>query len=106
MSPVNSALRRGMRFTLHNDTYVTPISPLMAVWSAVNRQSSGGMDMGKENQGISPYEALKGVTIHAAWQGFEENIKGSVEPGKLADFVVLERNPLTVDPLHIVCENI
>lgn len=101
MSPVNSALRRGMRFTLHNDTYVTPISPLMAVWSAVNRKSSGGMDMGKDNQGISQYEALKGVTIHAAWQGFEEKIKGSIETGKLADFVVLERNPLTVDPLQI-----
>ncbi|MGB5143467.1 MAG: amidohydrolase [Shewanella indica] len=101
MSPVRSALQMGLPFTLHNDTYVTPMSPLMSVWSAVNRQSFSGRDMGKEMQGVTVYEALKGVTINAAWQGFEENIKGSIEVGKLADFVVLDENPLEVDPLEI-----
>ena len=101
MSPVGSAVRNGLRFTLHNDTYITPISPLMATWSAVNRQSSSGRDLGKDLQGVSVYEALKGVTIYAAWQGFEEKIKGSIEVDKLADFVVLDENPLETDPMKI-----
>jgi predicted amidohydrolase YtcJ len=101
LNPCRSALDMDLLFTLHTDTYVTPISPLMAVWSAVNRLSSSGRDIGRELQGIPVYEALKGVTINAAWQGFEEHLKGSIEPGKLADFVVLEENPLRVDPLRI-----
>ena len=101
MSPAGDALRLGLPFTLHSDTYVTPMNPLMLVWSAVNRLSFGGRDLGREAQGVPVLEALKGVTINAAYQGFEERHKGSITPGKLADFVVLEENPLTVDPLHI-----
>ena len=101
LNPVGSALRNDLRFTLHNDTYVTPIDPLMSVWSAVNRQTSSGRDIGKDRQGVPVYNALEGVTINAAWQGFEEDIKGSIEVGKLADFVVLDKNPLQIDPLKI-----
>lgn len=101
MSPAGDALRLGLPFTLHSDTYVTPMDPLMLVWSAVNRRSFGGRDLGREAQGVPVLEALKGVTINAAYQGFEERHKGSITPGKLADFVVLEENPLTVEPLHI-----
>jgi len=50
---------------------------------------------------ITPLEALRTVTIDAAWQNFEEGIKGSIAPGKLADFVVLSDNPLTVNPTEI-----
>ena len=101
MSPVKSAVNNDLRFTLHNDTYVTPIDPLMSVWSAVNRQSSSGRDLGKEKQGVSVYEALKGVTSNAAYQAFEDDIKGTIEVGKLADFVILKENPLNIDPISI-----
>ena len=95
ISPLRSALKRGIRFSNHNDTFVTPIDPLLSVWSAVNRRTSGGRILG-ENQTIPVMDALRSVTSWAAYQACEERIKGSLEPGKLADFVILEDNPLTV----------
>lgn len=100
MCACRTALDRGLKITLHNDTPVTPISPLMSVWSAVNRLTSGGQEMGPELK-ITVPEALRAVTIDAAWQNFEEGIKGSIEPGKLADFVILKENPLEIDPHKI-----
>lgn len=100
MCPCRTALDRGLRISLHNDAPVTPVSPLMSIWSAVNRLTAGGDSMGPELR-ISVPEALRAVTIDAAWQNFEEEIKGSIEIGKLADFAVLEDNPLEVDPLKI-----
>ena len=76
------------------------MDPLQAVWSAVNRISRSGKVIGPE-QRITPLEALRAVTSDAAWQNFEENEKGSIEKGKFADFVVLEENPLTTDPINI-----
>ena len=95
ISPLRSALKRGILFSNHNDTFVTPIDPLLSVWSAVNRRTSGGRILG-ENQTIPVMDALRSVTSWAAYQACEERIKGSLEPGKLADFVILEANPLTV----------
>ena len=95
-----SAVDRGLRFTVHDDTPVTPVDPLQLVWDAVNRITTSGKVLGPA-QRITPYETLRAVTIDAAWQNFEEDIKGSIEVGKLADFVVLEENPLAVDPEHI-----
>jgi hypothetical protein len=100
MCPCRTALDRGLKISLHNDTPVTPISPLMSVWSAVNRLSSSGAVMGSELR-ITVPEALRAVTLDAAWQNFEDNAKGSIEPGKLADFVILEENPFEVDPLKL-----
>lgn len=103
MSPLRGALDQGVKFSLHTDTPVTPIDGIQMIWSAVNRISTSGDTIG-EAQRIGTYEALKAITTNAAWQFFEEDIKGSIEPGKLADFVVLSDNPLTVshvDPLAI-----
>lgn len=97
ISPLKSAAVRNIRFSLHNDTPVTPADPLHLVWVAVNRLTSGGRELGPEFR-ISPYEALRAVTIDAAWQAFEEQDKGSIETGKLADLVILRENPLTADP--------
>ncbi len=100
ISPLASAGRRGIRFTLHDDTPVTPVNPLHSVWVAVNRVTREGKTLGAE-QRISVLSALRAVTTDAAWQNFEEKRKGSIEPGKLADFVVLDRNPLAVPPMQI-----
>ena len=96
ISPLRSALKRGIRFSNHNDTFVTPIDPLLSVWSAVNRLTSSGQVLGEEYT-ISVMDALRSVTSWAAYHACEETSKGSLEPGKLADMVVLGDNPLAVD---------
>jgi predicted amidohydrolase YtcJ len=95
MSPAKSAADRGMRFSIHTDTPVVPMDMLFLMWAAVNRRSTSDQIIG-EAQRITPRQALRAVTIDAAWQAFEETIKGSIEPGKLADFVILSENPLRV----------
>ena len=100
ISPLASAQKRGIRFTIHDDTPVTPVNPLMLVWDAVNRQTRSGATLGPE-QRIAVLDALRAVTSDAAWQNFEEKDKGSIEAGKLADFVILDRNPLTVPAMEI-----
>ena len=95
-NPARSAQKRGIRYTIHLDTPVTPINPLLLVWSAVNRLSTGGNLIG-EGERISALQALRATTIDAAWQIFQEDNRGSIEVGKLADLVILSDNPLTVD---------
>jgi hypothetical protein len=96
ISPLRSALSRGLRLTLHSDTPVTPVDPLLLVWAAVDRRTRNGEVLGPQ-QRISVAEALRAVTLDAAWQNFEERDKGSIEAGKLADFVVLAENPVKVE---------
>lgn len=94
-NPMQSALKQELRFTNHTDFSVTPLNPLFMVWTAVNRLSRGGTIIGTDER-ISPVQALKAITINAAYQFFEESEKGSLEAGKVADLVILDKNPLTV----------
>ncbi|MEM7410149.1 MAG: amidohydrolase [Myxococcota bacterium] len=94
LSPLRSATARGIRFTNHTDYGVTPLDPLFLMWTATERLSRTGKVIGPEER-ISVAEALRAITIDAAYQYFEEDQKGSIEAGKLADFVILDRNPLT-----------
>lgn len=96
ISPAKSALDRGINFTLHQDSPVKMPNQLLALHNAVNRKTISGRVLG-EDQRISAIDALKAITINGAYQYFEEDIKGSIEEGKLADFVVLDKNPLKVD---------
>lgn len=99
-SALRTALDHGLRITSHEDTPVSPVNPLHSMWVAVNRVTRSGAVLGAE-QRITPLEAMRLYTSDAAWQNFEETIKGSIEPGKLADFVILSDDPLTVDPMAI-----
>ena len=99
ISPTRSALERGIRFTLHADTPVAPMEPLRIVWAAVNRRTTSGIALGPTER-ITPMQALRAVTIDAAYQHFAERDTGSLEVGKLADLVIVERSPLA-DPEHI-----
>lgn len=93
LSPAGSAVRKGMRFTIHNDATVTPTLPLHLMWCAVNRTTTSGVQLGKD-QCITPLQALRAHTLDAAWQVFLDHERGSIEPGKRADFVILAENPL------------
>jgi predicted amidohydrolase YtcJ len=97
ISPARWAQEHGLRFSSHLDTPVVPMQPLQAVWSQVFRQTYGGDVLGPE-QRIDVMSALRAVTIDAAWQVFQEDNRGSLEPGKYADLVVLSGNPLE-DPM-------
>ena len=66
----------------------------------MTRVTRSGQVLGPE-QRVTPMDALKSITVNAAYQYFEEGSKGSLEVGQLADLVVLDRNPLTVDPMSI-----
>jgi len=96
ISPLKSALDHQLMFTLHQDAPVIQPNMLETISIAVNRETKSGNCLGKE-QAISALEALKSVTIHAAYQYHEEDIKGSLTVGKKADMIILSDNPLTVD---------
>ena len=95
LSPIATADSLGLHYTNHSDATVTPINPIFTVWSAVNRLSRSGIVIGA-NERATPYQALKAITIHAAYELFEEGMKGTIEVGKLADLVILDKNPLSV----------
>ena len=100
LNPAKSALNRGFHFAVHHDGPIHPVDQLFLIWAAVNRVTDSGYVLGPD-QRIPVIEALKAATIHGAYQYFEEDRKGSIETGKLADFVVLSENPLKVDPMTI-----
>ena len=100
ISPMKTALGMGIRCANHTDFNVSPIDQLFVVWSAVNRISRRGTVIGAGER-ITPLQALKAITQGGAYMYREENSKGSIEIGKLADLVILSENPLTVDPMKI-----
>jgi hypothetical protein len=100
LSPMRAAIDKGIRPTNHTDFVVAPLDQMFVMWTAVNRLSRGGEVIGPD-QRITALEALKAITINAAYQYREEASKGTLEVGKLADLVILDKNPLTVDPMAI-----
>ncbi len=100
ISPTGWALARGMVFTSHHDAPVAKPDSMRVLDATVNRVTRTGKVLGPEHR-VSPLVGLKAQTIWSAYQHFEEKAKGSIEVGKLADFVVLDQNPLTIAPLKI-----
>ena len=97
ISPTKSSINRNMPFTVHNDAPVVPPDMIRLLWSTTNRKTRSGKVLGEE-QKISTYAALEAMTINAAYQHFEDDIKGTIEVGKQADFVVLSEDPLSIHP--------
>ena len=93
ISPAKSAFEQGLCVNFHQDSPVVPPDMLHTVWCAVNRLTREGKILGEEER-VNVCEALKAVTINGAYAYFEEDKKGSITEGKLADLVILDRNPL------------
>jgi predicted amidohydrolase YtcJ len=100
LSPMVSAKKLGLKPTNHSDATVTPIDPIFTIWTAVNRVSRSGAIIGQAER-TTPYLALQAITSFAAYEFFDENLKGTLTAGKLADFVILDKNPLKVPPMEI-----
>jgi predicted amidohydrolase YtcJ len=96
-----SVQRAGIPWTIHHDmpAGVSP-SLVYALWNIVNRTTKSGVVLSPQER-VSPYDGLRSLTINGAYQFHEEKSKGSLEPGKLADLVVLSANPLKVQPMAI-----
>ena len=100
ISPTGYAYGKGVIFTNHNDAPVVPPDMLRLAQTAVQRTTRSGFVLGPAER-VSAYVALKAMTDWAAYQYFEEKNKGTLEAGKSADLVILERDPLKVDPSGI-----
>jgi len=98
-----SILDSGARLAFGSDWTVAPISPILGIYAAVTRRT---LDDRNPNgwvpaQKITVEEALRAYTSDGAYASFEETIKGTLEPGKLADFVVLSADPNGLDPARL-----
>jgi predicted amidohydrolase YtcJ len=97
ISPTGWCVERGMKFTSHHDAPVAFPDSMRVLDATVTRRSRSGDILGP-HQRVDVMIALKAMTIWPAWQHFEEKTKGSIEVGKLADFVILDKDPTAVDP--------
>uniref|UniRef100_UPI0025BCC2C4 amidohydrolase family protein n=2 Tax=Ignavibacterium TaxID=795750 RepID=UPI0025BCC2C4 len=101
--PFKSFLEAGVKLCFGTDWYVAPLNPMLGLYAAVTRRTldEKNPDGWIPEQKISIEDAIKCYTINSAYAAFEENIKGSIETGKLADMIVLSDDLLSIDPINI-----
>jgi hypothetical protein len=97
---IKSLLDRGLIVAGSSDSPVVPDNPLLGIYAAVTRRAESGQELSPE-EAVSVKQALAMYTINAAYASFEEDIKGSLAPGKLADMVILSDDPLKSPPQRL-----
>jgi len=102
-NPLRTPMEHGIHVAISSD--ILPIGPMVGIYAAVTRKGMSGTVFGEE-EALTVMEALRGYTLYGAWLSFEEDRKGSIEPGKLADMIVLDQDILTIDPDHIMGINV
>jgi predicted amidohydrolase YtcJ len=100
MDACGTALRLGIPFAIHSDAPVTPLGPLFTAWCAVMRETAAGRVLG-EGERISVADALRAITLGAAYTLKRDHCVGSIEVGKFADFAVLDEDPLATEPRRL-----
>ena len=98
-NPVRSPMDHGITVAISSD--ILPIGPMVGIYAAVTRKGMSGRVFAPD-EAITMEEAIRGYTLTGAYLNFEEDEKGSLEPGKLADMIVLSDDLLTIDPLRIM----
>jgi len=98
-NPLRTPMDHGIHVAISSD--ILPIGPMVGIYAAVTRKGMSGNVYGAD-EALTVMEALRGYTIYGAYLTFEEKEKGSIEPGKLADMIVLDQDILTIDPDHIM----
>ena len=96
ISPMKSARNAGLVVSNHSDYNVTPLNPFFILWTSMTRETRSGVAL-DQNERLSAYEALQALTTGGAYQVFEENRKGMLKEGLLADFVILDKDPLKTE---------
>lgn len=102
-NPLRTPMNHGVHVAISSD--ILPIGPMVGIYAAVTRKGMSGEVFGEE-ESLNVMEALRGYTLYGAWLSFEEDRKGSIEPGKLADMIVLDQDIITIDPDHIMDINV
>jgi hypothetical protein len=97
MFPHRSLIDAGIPAPGHSDAPICSTNPWEIIGAMVTRKTDTGQDFGP-GEAVTVSEALRAYTTLGAWAGFEEHLKGSIEPGKLADFAMLDRDPWSIDP--------
>lgn len=97
---INSLVSRGIPVSFHSDFSMAPVEPLTLAWTAINRVTSQDTKV-SQDQRISVFDGMKGITIDAARTISLEDRIGSIKKGKQADFTILARNPFKIDPMEI-----
>lgn len=100
MVPMGAAKRAGVKYTFHSDSPMAPLEPLTQAWAAVNRVTVNG-NVNSQSEVVTIDDAMRAITINAAWVMRKENEIGSIRAGKKADFVILEQSPYKVAPEKI-----
>lgn len=99
---MRSAIDLGLRPTVHSDYSCQPVDPIRCIYNAVTRiMKANGLPL-NEKECVTPYEALKSLTIDSAWQCHIDDIVGSLEVGKKADFVILDKDPLVIPKPELI----
>lgn len=95
ISPAGTAKALGLPFTFHQDSPVLMPDVFRTIWCGIKRMTKAGVLLA-EDEKISVYDGLKAMTVYAAYQYGEEETKGTIQEGKTADFIILDRNPLEI----------
>jgi predicted amidohydrolase YtcJ len=97
MWPHRTLIDKGIPAPGHSDASICTPNPWYGIYGMVTRKTSSG-DVLYADEGVKPIEAIRAYSIDGAHAAWEEDIKGSIEAGKLADLIVINKNPLKINP--------